>query len=51
MVGQILPNNNESATEIFPQKFWDLNTPLIWYLIFSSGNLECIAGASANSHT
>jgi hypothetical protein len=25
MVGQILPNNNESATEIFAKKFWDLN--------------------------
>jgi hypothetical protein len=28
MVGQILPNNNESATGIFPQKFCHLNTPL-----------------------
>jgi hypothetical protein len=28
MVGQILPNNNESATEIFSKKFWDLNQAL-----------------------
>jgi hypothetical protein len=25
MVRQILPNNNESATGIFPKKFWGLN--------------------------
>jgi hypothetical protein len=29
MVEQILPNNNESATEIFPQKICHLNTPLV----------------------
>jgi hypothetical protein len=29
MIGQILPNNNESATRILPQKVWDLNMPLI----------------------
>jgi hypothetical protein len=26
MVGQILPNNNKSATEIFPKSFYNLNT-------------------------
>jgi hypothetical protein len=29
MVGQILPNNNESATGIFPQKISDINKALI----------------------
>jgi hypothetical protein len=28
MVEQILPNNNESATGIFSQKFCHINTPL-----------------------
>jgi hypothetical protein len=26
MVGQILPNNNKNATEIFPKNFCNLNT-------------------------
>jgi hypothetical protein len=28
MVGQIMLNNNESATKIFLKKFWDLNKAL-----------------------
>jgi hypothetical protein len=35
MVGQILPNNNESVTEIFPKIFWNLNKAL-W---FQSSNI------------
>jgi hypothetical protein len=29
MVGQILPNNNESATGIFPKKIHNLNTAIV----------------------
>jgi hypothetical protein len=32
MIGQYLPNNNETATVAFRQKFCQLNNPLVYFV-------------------
>jgi hypothetical protein len=34
MIGQYFPNNNETVTVSFRQKFYQLNSPLVWEQFF-----------------